>query len=344
MKITKIAVSALIVGSLILSFIHPASAQTPKITTESFYVPARDAGIELYVRNKRPEGITTFGAEKIVLFVSGATFPAECIFDLPLDGMSWMDYIAQRGYDVYLMDVRGYGASTRPPEMSRPPSENPPIVNTDVAVKDVGAVVDHILARRSVLKINLIGWSWGTAIMGGYTAQNPNKVGRLVLCAPKWVRQTPYLVKGQGAYRKVTMDSAKERWLTGVPPEKQRDLIPPGWFEAWAKSALATDPAGSKQTPPGVRAPNGVIEDERKYWSAGIPYYDPSRINSPVLLIHAEWDADTPGYMSQTLFGKLVNAPVKRYIVVGEGTHTVIMEKNRVQLFREVQLFLDEPK
>jgi hypothetical protein len=31
-------------------------------------------------------------------------------------------------------------------------------------------------------------------------------------------------------------------------------------------------------------------------------------------------------------------------VEIGEGTHTVIMEKNRMQLFREVQLFLDESK
>ena len=32
----------------------------------------------------------------------------------PVNGMSWMDYIARHGYDVYLVDVRGYGRSTRP--------------------------------------------------------------------------------------------------------------------------------------------------------------------------------------------------------------------------------------
>jgi hypothetical protein len=47
--------------------------------------------------------------------------------------------------------------------------------------------------------------------------------------------------------------------------------------------------------------------------------------------------------MSQALFPLLKNAPLKRYVEIGEGTHTVIMEKNRLQLFREVQLFLDEP-
>jgi len=29
--------------------------------------------------------------------------------------------------------------------------------------------------------------------------------------------------------------------------------------------------------------------------------------------------------------------------VIGEGTHTIILEKNRLQLFREVQLFLEDP-
>ena len=36
------------------------------------------------------------------------------------------------------------------------------------------------------------------------------------------------------------------------------------------------------------------------------------------------------------------NAPYKRYVQISEGTHTVIMEKNRMQLFQAVQQFLDE--
>ncbi len=30
--------------------------------------------------------------------------------------------------------------------------------------------------------------------------------------------------------------------------------------------------------------------------------------------------------------------------MIGEGTHSVVMEKNRLQLFREVQLFLEEAR
>src|SRR4051812_3116463 len=90
----------------------PVAAQTqPKLITEEFRVPAKDPGIELYVRNKRPTGMTQFNADKTVIYVHGSTYPAETAFDLPLNGLSWMDYIASRGFDVYLLDVLGYGQS-----------------------------------------------------------------------------------------------------------------------------------------------------------------------------------------------------------------------------------------
>ncbi len=94
------------------------------ITMEEMFVPTKDPGIKIYVRNKHAVGSSNFAPEKTVLFVHGATYPAETSFDLELDGLSWMDYIAERGYDVYLMDVRGYGRSTRPPEMDEPAEQN----------------------------------------------------------------------------------------------------------------------------------------------------------------------------------------------------------------------------
>jgi pimeloyl-ACP methyl ester carboxylesterase len=331
--------------ALICLLATAVNAQTVRVVTESYHVPAGDPGIQLYVRNKRPDGVTQFKSERILLFVHGATYPSETAFDLRLDGLSWMDYIAQRGWDVYLMDLRGYGASTRPREMSLPPTENQPIVNTDMAVRDLASVVDHILARRGVSKLNLMGWSWGTAIMGAYTAQNNAKVDRLVLYAPLSLIKDAPPIGGQGplgAYRTVAKDAAQQRWLRGVPADKQKDLIPAGWFDAWWNANMAVDSEGARLTPPVIRAPNGVIEDLRKYWMSGAPHYDPANITVPTLVILAEWDADTPPYMAQAVFGKLTSAPLKRMVMIGEGTHTVMMERNRMQLFREVQLFLDE--
>ena len=242
------------------------SAAGPGIVMEEFMIPAVDPGIKLYVRNKRPQGVSAFSAERILLYVHGATYPSETAFDLSLGGRSWMDYIAEHGYDVYLVDLRGYGRSTRPPEMGKPAAENDPIVRTETAVKDVGAAVDFILKRRGVAKLNLLGWSWGTSVMGWYTAQNNDKVAKLVLYAPQWIRQGPALTDSGGklgAYRSVSKEAAKARWLTGVPESKKADLIPPGWFEAWADATFATDPEGGRQSPPMLRAPNGVVQDGR---------------------------------------------------------------------------------
>jgi pimeloyl-ACP methyl ester carboxylesterase len=320
-----------------------AAADMPALETESYRIPAADPGIELYIRNKRPAGVTRFGPERILLYVHGATYPSETAFDLKLDGLSMMDYIAAQGWDVYLVDVRGYGGSTRPPAMDQPAADNPPFATTEDAVRDVGAAVDHILARRHVARINLMGWSWGTSTMGMYTSRHNDKVARLVLYAPMWLFDAPPLIGGDqklGAYRTVSKESARDRWLKGVPEDKKAALIPPGWFEQWADATWATDPDSAKTGL--LRAPNGVVADVRAYWMAGKPQYDPADITVPTMIAHAEWDADLPSYQARAYFAKLTHAPYKRFVEFGEGTHTIIMEKNRMQFFREVMAFLNE--
>jgi pimeloyl-ACP methyl ester carboxylesterase len=182
--------------------------------------------------------------------------------------------------------------------------------------------------------------------MATYTTQNPGKVERLALYAPQWIRTTASLVQaGPGpipAYRSVRRDQAMGRWLNGVPEDKKATLIPAGWFDQWADATWATDTDGARMNPPVLRAPNGTVQDTTDYWAAGKAYYDPAKITVPTLLVHAEWDRDTPPYMAQTLFPLLVNAPGKRYVQLAEGTHTIIMEKNRLKLFEAVQAFLDE--
>src|SRR5215468_4889141 len=72
----------LVVAMLTLLVAVPLAAQPVKLVAESYHVPARDPGIQLFVRNKRPETMTSFTPDRIVLFVHGATFPAETSFDL----------------------------------------------------------------------------------------------------------------------------------------------------------------------------------------------------------------------------------------------------------------------
>ncbi len=98
----------------------PESRPVSNLVAEEFKVPS-DVGIDIFVRNKHASTMTAFSAERTVVYIHGATGPSESDFDLSLGGFSWMEFIADAGYDVYLMDVRGYGRSTRPPQMSLPP-------------------------------------------------------------------------------------------------------------------------------------------------------------------------------------------------------------------------------
>jgi alpha-beta hydrolase superfamily lysophospholipase len=267
----KFEIAAALAATLLAT---SALAQTPKLATDEMMVNSPDPGIEIYVRNKRPTDMTSFRPERTLLYVHGATYPASTAFDLPLDGQSWMDYIAARGYDVYLLDIRGYAP--------------------------------------------------------GWIRQNPSITGPQVAAGPL------------GAYRTVTREMAMQRWMTGVPEDKKATLIPAGWFDAWANATWATDPVGAQASPPVIRAPNGVVADSNEYWFAGKAYYDPVKITVPTLLVQAEWDRDLPPYMAQTLFPLLISSPGKRYVMLPEGTHTVMMEKNRRMLFEAVQAFLDE--
>ena len=55
------------------------------------------------------------------MLIHGATFPSESLFDVPVDDISFMDALATAGFDVWAVDARGYGGSTRPSDMAAPP-------------------------------------------------------------------------------------------------------------------------------------------------------------------------------------------------------------------------------
>src|SRR4051812_40321028 len=93
-----------------------------------------------------------------VLLVHGRTWSALPDFDLQVPGehLSVMDALAARGYDVYAIDLRGYGATPRDRSGWLTPSR---------AAADVDAVLTWV-QHRSPMKDRpaLIGWSRGSMV------------------------------------------------------------------------------------------------------------------------------------------------------------------------------------
>ena len=68
---------------------------------EDVSIVASHRGVRLFLRNKRPAHLGTARSERTVLFVHALTYPGHTAFDLPLDGRSWMDELALRGFDTW---------------------------------------------------------------------------------------------------------------------------------------------------------------------------------------------------------------------------------------------------
>jgi pimeloyl-ACP methyl ester carboxylesterase len=204
-----------------------AGGAASALATEDHMVESGDPGIRLFIRNKHPVAMTQFRSQRTLLYVHGATQAASSTFDLQVNGESWMDYIARQGYDIYLEDLRGYGRSTRPPEFAQPANEDPPVVRTNVAVRDLAAAVNFVLTHRKLSSLNLMEWSWGTVLTGRYASEHKGKVHRLVLFAPIWLHEPPTQgpLPPLGAYRTWTMDDQRKALQAGAPETRKDELL-----------------------------------------------------------------------------------------------------------------------
>ncbi len=329
---------------MLASTFDVSAATSPEtVDVEDLLIPSDTAATTLHLRHKWLPALAPFGAERTVVLVHGATYSSGSLFDVRLGGLSFLDHLALAGLDVFALDVRGYGGSTRPPEMDEPPERGLPIVRTETGVRDLASAVDFVRARGGFAHLGVVGMSWGGSVAGAFAAAKPDAVSRLALVAPQWLRSgtSPLDAGGPiGAYRTVVVTDMEARWRGAAPEDRRGGLIPPGWFEQWVAASLATDPRGAAT---GVmRAVNGPIADIREHWSRGQPVYDPAGILAPVLLVHAEWDVDVPLDAAQAYFLALRNARYRRWVEIGEGTHMVLLERQRMQAFRAVSDFLTE--
>ena len=140
---------------------------------------------QIYVREVALPGVALRGRQapdNLVLFVHGAGTPAEVSFDVPYKDYSWMAYLAHAGFDVFSMDMTGYGRSTRPTAMNDPcnlskeqqarfvpqliaapcaPSHATAITTMGSDWNDIGAVVDRLRGLRGVDRVSIVAWSQG---------------------------------------------------------------------------------------------------------------------------------------------------------------------------------------
>jgi pimeloyl-ACP methyl ester carboxylesterase len=345
----RAAVAAGVVGL----WVTGAPAQDAAITKEEFLVQGRDQGVKLFVREKRLENLPKITRDNVVLFVHGIPSPASIVFDLPVPGYSWLDYVAQRGFDTFTLDIRGFGRSARPPEMKDAANQNLPLVRADQVMRDIDAAVDYIRSKRKVDRVSLVGWSMGAAWCALYATLHPEKVNKLVLLGAVYGKNPAY-VKAfgdpanpdrpfyeMGAYRYVTRREILDGWDGWIKPElrdvwREKEVI-----DAWIDALFASDLSARQRTPESIQLPSGPYIDWHEI-HAGRSIFNPARIKAPTMIVRGSAEEMISSEAADDLLQKLTGAPYKRRLDIGDSTHYALLERNRLQLYREVQAFLEE--
>lgn len=323
------------------------------IVKEEFLVQGRDQGVKLFVREKRLENLPKITRDNVVLFVHGIPSPASIVFDLSIPGYSWLDYVAERGFDTFTLDIRGFGRSTRPPEMKDLIGQNLPLVRADQVMRDIDATVDYIRSKRKVDKVSLVGWSIGASWCALYATLHPEKVNKLVMFGAIYGKNPTY-VKAfgdptnpdrphyeMGAYRYVSRREILDAWDAWIKLElrdvwREKDVA-----DAWVDALFASDPTAKQRSPESIQVPNGPYIDWHEV-HAGRSLFDPAKIKAPTLIVRGSAEEMISSEAADDLLQKLAGATYKRRLDIGDSTHYALLEKNRLQLYRGVQAFLEE--
>lgn len=330
-----------------------AAEQGNAIVKEEFLVQGKDPGVKLFVREKRLANLPKIARENVILFVHGLPSPASIIFDLAVPGYSWLEYVAERGFDAFTVDIRGFGRSTRPPEMKESPDQNLPLVRADQAMRDIDVAVDYIRSKRKVDKVSIIGYSIGASWCALYATLHPEKVNKLVMYGaiygknPVFVdtlgdpanSDRPYYE--MGAYRYLSKKELLDQWDGWIKPELWDEWREKEAIDAWINALFSSDPTAKQRSPESIQVPNGPYIDWHEI-HAGRSLFDPARIKAPTLIVRGSAEELMSNEAASELLRKLTSAPYKRRLDIGDSTHYALLEKNHLQLFRGVQNFLEE--
>jgi pimeloyl-ACP methyl ester carboxylesterase len=304
-------------------------------------VPAnKGEQVQIFVREKvmTSEPATP---RPVVLMVHGGVSPSTLAFDVEHETYSWMAYLARSGFDVFAMDMTGYGKSPHP-KMDDPCNVSPALQKTLIPTTlkepckpsypnqlvsrqsehdELDRVIEYIRRLRGVGKVNLIGWSGGGYRTGTYTSQRPEKVEKLVIFASSnYSRKNPSAPPASlpAPGFPITIQSRelaeKQRWF---PFAKCADQIEPGMPDRIWQLSKQHDPFGMTWGPGVMRAPT------RTYW--GWNTEEAKRIKVPTLVMLGEFDELNPS--NKELYEDL-STDNKVFISIACGSHFLVWEKN----------------
>jgi len=162
---------------------------------------------------------TTIRGNRIHYYEGGSGAPVVLVHGLGSRAEDWanlMPQLKQAGFHVYAMDLLGYGRSARP-------------ADAIYSISEEAQYVEDFLAQRGLQKVNLVGWSMGGWVSMRVALDQPERIGRLVLCDSAGIRFEPTFTIFD--FEPTTVPAVQHLYSllmpqpTGVPDFLARDMV-----------------------------------------------------------------------------------------------------------------------
>lgn len=285
-----------------------------------------------------------------VLFFHGATVPSQFTSEYKMDGTSWMGQLSQHGWQVFGLDLPGYGRSSRYPEPEGGDVDPRVFGSAEAVQADIAAAVDWILNETGTSAVHVIAISRGAIPAGYFAAAHAGKVRSLTFHAPITKKSgiAPEVVEELLGSREIPSTdrfslSANDRFrlLAEDRPEGTVSSLETSFVENWVQHYGETLGNGSDGSIAGDRpiaTPIGFAVDIFDAWHGR--YFEPAAVISPFLLLRGDWDRFlTPAAETQGLFED-IGAAEKYYVQFPRATHSLLFEEGRREMYSVVETFL----
>ena len=324
---TVLKAAGLSVGAgFLFSLAAPTQAvESAEIWSAEYW--ARKGNVKLNLWRKRVGAPKPGEAALPVVFLAhGSSNSARSSYDLTVPGKgeySLMNVLAREGYDVWTVDHDGYGRSGS--------SGN----SSDIAssVEDLKAAIPVVVQETGQQKLHFYGTSSGAIRAAAYAQAEPERVGRLMLCA--------FTYKGNDAAeierRRDRIDALR------ASPRRKRDA-------AMIRSIFTRDGFSSSYDPAVAEA---IIAEEMKFgdqvpsgtyvdMAANLPIVDPKKVLPPVLMVRGQFDGNSTNDDLLEFYRQLPNGD-RQFVILPQTAHSAGYSKNRHLLWYALKNFLAAP-
>jgi pimeloyl-ACP methyl ester carboxylesterase len=261
-----------------------------------------------------------------ILFVHGSSMASTPGFDLQVPGRpeaSPMNWFASRGFNTWCFDCRGYGRSSKEPDI---------VATIDEGAEDAAAASEYIMSRSATGPLLVYGISSGALRAALFTQRHPDRVRRLALDAMVWTgRGSPTLeqrTKNLAKWRETTRRPIDRAFLNSI---YERDLPGTGLDELiqpFIEQCLELDSS----------VPNGTYID----MCVNLPVVDPRSILVPTVIMRGEHDG-IASLDDLVEFFKLLPNNDKQITVTPGVAHSSFRQKNFLMVYQTLLGFFMRP-